>query len=76
MELGDGGRDPELYRLARMQELFRGCKQIEEEAIDGSDWAITRYQKNTAQFAGLMHAEIVYARTVIRSSTSKAGMMN
>ena len=76
MELGDGGRDPELYRLARMQELFRICKQIREEAINGTDWATDRYQRNAAQFAGLMHAEIVYNKTVIRASTSKAGMMN
>jgi hypothetical protein len=76
MELGDGGRDPELYRLARMQVLFGGCKQIREEAINGTDWATERYQRNAAQFAGLMHAEIVYNKTVIRSSTSKAGMMN
>ena len=76
MELGDGGRDPELYRLTRMQELFVGCKRIREEAINGTDWAIDRYQRNAAQFAGLMHAEIVHARTVIRASMSKAGMMN
>ena len=59
-----------------MQELFVGCKRIREEAINGTGWAIDRYQKNTAQFAGLMHADIVYTRTVIRASTSKAGMMN
>jgi hypothetical protein len=76
MELGDGGRDPELYRLARMQVLFGGCKKIREEAINGTDWATDRYQRNAAQFAGLMHAEIVYNKTVIRSSMSKAGMMN
>ncbi|MGD8414760.1 MAG: hypothetical protein PVF33_11030 [Candidatus Latescibacterota bacterium] len=76
IETGGTDEDPELYRLARFQQIYITCQHVETEAINGTDWAFKQYYNMVVQFAGLMNTEIGATRTQIESATSKANMSN
>jgi len=76
IETGGSDRNPEVYRLARFQQIYITCQRVQTEAANGTDWAFNQYYKMTVQFAGLMNTEIKATRTQIESATSDANMSN
>jgi hypothetical protein len=74
IETGGTDDDPELYRLARFQQIYITCQRVESEAVDGTDWAFRQYYKMVVQFAGIMNTEIRATRAQIEATTSEASM--
>lgn len=74
IETGGTDDDPELYRLARFQQIYVTCQRVQTEAVDGTDWAFSQYYKLVVQFAGIMNTEIRATREQIEATTSEASM--
>jgi len=74
IKLGGEGRDPELYRLARSQQLFITCKRIRVEAGDGTDWAFRQYYEGVVEFAGIMNNELHEKKRHLETLSSEASM--
>jgi hypothetical protein len=76
IETGGANADPELYRLARFQQIYLTCDRIEVEAVNGTNWAFNQYYKQVIQFAGLMNAEVKATREQLEAATTKADLMD